>query len=523
MNAMIRSDILEQPGKWRIIGITTGFLIVATPALVLMFVTTGAVPGRIGSLIGGAFGWAILRSLAVASLAAVFSLAVGLPAGIVAALYDFSARRLLLGLLALPLLLPSFIQAIGLSLLRPVLGLSADGFLSGLSGVALSFALFGIPLVLFITLASVRGISRSQVDAARLAGGEWHVVGCVARSVFSAAALAGALAGVLTLSDPGPGQILGYNGAAAEILVSFASQYDFALATRQCLLLAGVVFVLSLPVALRLAPRLATGLLARDVTPVPLTRNRAASHAGPALLLGLLVFILVLPLAGFVRPLFGNFPVGRVAQEVARTLGDTLAYGTMAGLLAVVLGVALAACAGRSAKMRIGVLCGLVLVLAAPPSLGALGWIHLAGVSPASLDPVLRSMFTVSLALALRFFPIVTLFAMRGLGTVSPSWAGAAAVHGVSFPKFVQKVLAPWLAPAVLMAALLVVLLATADVSSVLLLHPPGRGSLPLAIFTVMANAPESLVGALCLAYVGGAAGLLGLGWWLVNTFKTKS
>jgi ABC-type Fe3+ transport system permease subunit len=157
------------------------------------------------------------------------------------------------------------------------------------------------------------------------------------------------------------------------------------------------------------------------------------------------------------------------------------------------------------------VLVGLVSVLALPPSLSALGWIYLSNVSPASLDPVLRSSLTVGLALAFHLFPIATIFAMRSLGASSVSWVDAAAVHGVSLSAFARRVGVPWMAPALLLGALLVALLATADVSSVLLLHPPGNGSLPLAIFTVMANAPESLVGALCLAYVGGAGALLGV------------
>jgi ABC-type Fe3+ transport system permease subunit len=56
---------------------------------------------------------------------------------------------------------------------------------------------------------------------------------------------------------------------------------------------------------------------------------------------------------------------------------------------------------------------------------------------------------------------------------------------------------------------LLASLLAAADVGTVLLLHPPGEASLPLAIFSVMANAPESLVASLCMAYVLAAGALL--------------
>jgi len=520
---MISCLKLEQPGKWRVAGLAVGFLIAFTPALVLVFAAEGSRSPDIGSLLGGAFGTRIPRSLAVAFAAALLSTVVGLPAGVVAGLYDFPARRLLLGLLALPLLVPSFIMAIGLSLARTALGLPADGLLSGFNGTAAAFALFGVPMVLFITLASVRGISRRQVDAARLAGGERHLFACVARSVFPAAALTGAVAGVLTLSDPGPGQILGFSGAASEILASFAAQYDFALAARQCLLLAGVVFVFALPVALLLAPRLAIGLLARDATPAPLVRTQSTSLLGPVLLGALLVLTVTVPLAGFIQPLFRNFPAERAAQEIGRTLGHTLTYGVTAGLLATLLGVALALCAGRSSKLRIGLLAGLVLVMALPPSLGALGWIHLAAVSPSSLDPALRSPFTVSLALALRFFPVVTLFAMRGLGTTSPSWAGVAAIHGVSLSVFARKILAARLVPPVITSALLVVLLATADVSSVLLLHPPGKSSLPLAIFTVMSNAPESLVGAMCLAYVGGAGLLLVVAWVASIWLRRKS
>jgi hypothetical protein len=38
------------------------------------------------------------------------------------------------------------------------------------------------------------------------------------------------------------------------------------------------------------------------------------------------------------------------------------------------------------------------------------------------------------------------------------------------------------------------------------LVHPPGEAPLSLAIFTVMANAPDTLVATLCLLYIAIAA-----------------
>ena len=63
------------------------------------------------------------------------------------------------------------------------------------------------------------------------------------------------------------------------------------------------------------------------------------------------------------------------------------------------------------------------------------------------------------------------------------------------------------------LSCIIIALLATAEVGTALLLRPPGADSLPVQIFTVMANAPETLVSALCLIYILGAAILLSVGW----------
>jgi iron(III) transport system permease protein len=155
---------------------------------------------------------------------------------------------------------------------------------------------------------------------------------------------------------------------------------------------------------------------------------------------------------------------------------------------------------------------GLVL-LALPPSLPGLGIVKLATAAPEWLDPVLRSRGTVCWFLGLRFFPVSALLVFRAMASFSASWTYAAAIHGVPLTTYLVRILAPHLFQSVLASVLLVALLATADVTSVLLLHPPGQGSLPLAIFTVMANAPESLVASLCLVYLGLAGGLVTLLW----------
>ncbi len=509
---MISPLTLERPGAWRGAGIATGLLLAAAPVIVAAFGLTGATgSGHESGFLDASFGPAMLKSLQVASVVWLVSACIGLPAGLLSALYAVPLRRLLLVLVAMPLLVPSFLWALGLSMLRIALGLPADGILSGFSGTVLAFSATAVPLVTLATHVASRGISQDETDAARLAGGERHVVFCAARSVLPVAVGAGLLGGILTLSDPGPGQILGFGGAASHILVSMAAQYDFALATRQSICLGAMVLVLAIPVAAWLSPRMASGLLARQTKPLVPARKPGPAWLGLGLLVGIIVVTTLLPLIGLLQPLSHDIPAGRALDTVGRTIGHTILYASVAGVTGTALGFALALCAGRHPRWRSVLLGGALVLFALPPALPSLGAIHLAGIAPPALDPVTRGPAIVGLIEALRLFPLGAILAMRILGTSSPQWAAAAAVHGIPLRTYFRRVLVPWVLPAAAITTLLIALLATADVTTVLLLSPPGGESLPLAIFTVMANSPEGLVASLCLIYLLGVLLLMAL------------
>jgi iron(III) transport system permease protein len=478
-------------------------LVLIAPSMPLLWAVME--PSASASGLGSGFISALGRSLAVGAGAVAGSLIVGLPCGLLAGLYRFPARNILLGSLALPLLVPSFLWAIGLSNLRIELGLPRDSFLSGASGCILSFAALGAPMVLFAVLLAVRSLPHSQIDAARLAGGESAVLYYAGRAALPVALAVSLLGGVLSLSDPGPGQILGFSGAATQILVSFSSLYDFDLAARQCLAIAGVVLLVSAPLVWSCARWLAVELLPLNVAAVKPRQWTTANWLGPTLLGLAFLVIAMAPLAGLTLPVLNRFWLDRVLETLTRTGGNTLLYSILAGVIATVLALCLAICAARVRSLRIALFAGLVLVFVLPPSLGALGTIFAASGAPSWLDPVLRSHFTVGAALGVRLTPIAGIILVRAMGATPPSWALAAAVHGVSLTAYMRKVLGPVLAGSLAISVTLVALIATADVTTILLLQPPGQSSFPVTLFTVMANAPESMVASLCLSYIAGA------------------
>jgi ABC-type Fe3+ transport system permease subunit len=388
-------------------------------------------------------------------------------------------------------------------------------------GSALVFGSAAAPIVLLTALAATRTLSASQLDAARLAGGELHVLKHACRQAAPVALLAAGLAGVLTLSDPGPGQILGLRSAASEILTSFSALYDFNLAGRQCLALSVVVLALVGPMIVAMAPRLSRQLLARQTRPASPVRHRGMAVGAGLLLVVVAAINLAAPLVGLLKPLAHRVELQRVWSSVGRTGVNTLIYAAGAGVAAAVVGLSLAFLAGRGLRLRVVCLAASLVLLAQPPALMALGLVQVGSSAPAWADWLLRSRLTVCLALGFRLFPVAAVLALRAWGSMPASWASAAAVQGVPLGVYVRRVVAPFFAPSALAAVLLVGLLATADVSTVLLLHPPDEASLPLTIFTVMANAPESFVASLCLAYVLGAAMLLAALWFLPRGKQT--
>lgn len=505
--------LIERWAWWRPAGVSVILALAGAPSVPLIWQAIGA-----GGLTGGlteAFRSSLMNSTQVAILAGAAALFTGLPLGVLAGIYSFPFRTLMLVILAMPLLLPSHLLAIGWSSIG--IRLSFSEWLSGLPGCVLVFAAMGVPLVLLTTLASCSSLTESQIEAARLSGGERTVITQVLRHAFYPGLVAATLSGILSLSDPGPGQIFGLPVAAAEILTSFAAFFDFARAGQQCLILSGITLCIVAPALFFAASPLANELLVRQTRPIRLKRQAAPSRLAALLMFGVVAVQLMFPLLGLSLPAFSGGQFERAWNEVARTFQDTALYAAGAGMTATALGFLLAFCAARNERLRHACLAGSLALLALPPSLAALGVIAIAVGAPEWTDPLLRSRLTVSLTLGARFFPVSALVALRAWASTPATWVLAAAVHGISLRRYLWKVLLPFLAPSLLMSFLISALLAASDVVTTLLLHPPGASSLPLTIFTIMANAPESIVATLCLLYVAGAAILMGCLWWITG------
>jgi len=450
----------------------------------------------------GHFISSVIRSLVVMFSVVVISTGVGLPLGTLAGLYEFRGKRFLLGILAIPLLMPSFLWAIGLSQFQILLNISESTNTSGALGSVFVFSCLAIPLTIYASMLGVKSLSSSQIDALIMAGSpHWYFLQVLKRAA-PITILVSLLAGVITLSDPGPGLILGFPGAAAEILVSFSALFDFELARSQCLFVAALSLLISLPIIIFLGPHLSTALLAQESASNKLIENDTAQRFATLVFIVLLIAIIGIPLTGLFKPLLQEIELVYALKTLQRTAANTLFYSLTAGFLSTLLALILVLYFSHNKRMKVTLITLSLVFIALPSSFVALNVIELGARVSADWDWLLRGRFLVAAVLGIRFFPIATLLIINRYATISPGWFDAAKISGVSRIKFYLQVIIPFLSPALALSILIVTLLATAEIGTILLLRPPGEDSFPLAIFTIMANASEVKVASLCFIYV---------------------
>ena len=141
---------------------------------------------------------ALKESLHVGVLAVTCSLATGLPLAYALARLHFRGESILLGAILLPLVAPPLLLAISLLPVVQMLGLWGTS-----TSLALAHALYGMPMVCWLTRSALLGANPDVENAARgLGASSWRVVHRITLPLIGPSVLAGAvMAFVLSLNE----------------------------------------------------------------------------------------------------------------------------------------------------------------------------------------------------------------------------------------------------------------------------------------------------------------------------------
>ena len=121
---------------------------------------------------------------------------------------------------------------------------------------------------------------------------------------------------------------------------------------------------------------------------------------------------------------------------------------------------------------------------------------------PGPIGAVYGTVTMLLLAYLARFVPVAALVTAASVRQIPRSHEEAAAVAGVGWLRAVAAVVIPQVTRGLAAAWVVAFVFAFGELGASILVSPPGESTLPIRIYTLIANAPSSTVAALALLQV---------------------
>ncbi len=419
-------------------------------------------------------------------ISVVLAVVFGTGAAWLVSAFRFPGRDLFRWALVLPLALPTYISAITFaSLLGPTgsirLALDLPFDIVNLPGLALVFALVLFPYVYLPARAAFSMSMAPHLDAARMLGGGairrfFRVAAPLARPAIAGGAF---LVAMETLNDYGAVKYYGMHTLTAGIFRAWGGLYDVGSALR----LSGLLLVLVLFLVW------SEGRLRKRAL------HSSANHATERI--ALVGWKRIMASAGCGVLLFAGFvlPVGAIVMDAVRTadrahlaivlpaLGNTLLIGSIAAMLTLGIAVVLAY-SERHERSRSRLVNWAGLGYAVPGSVIALGVMALAGwIGERTGIVLIGGISLLVYAFSVRFLALAGQPLRAGLAQQQLSLDESARLLGASPLRTFFSVNMPLLRPALMAAALLVLMEVVKELPLTMILRPFDFNTLSTRVF----------------------------------------
>ena len=436
---------------------------------------------------------------------ALVASAIGVPLGIVLARVPLGRKGLLRLLLAAPALLPPYIVALAWvylggsrGLVATVLGVDVlSEWTYSLSGTIVVLGLTYYPLAMLATEVAMRRIDGRLEEAALVVAPPGRVLWRITLPMASRSILAAALLTfVLAVAEFGVPGLLRVRVYTTEVFTAFAALYDFTRAIIVavpllvlCACVAGVAVVVA-------GDRLITP---RRLTGVPPPLLQSCQRTATGLIVLVIAAAVGLPLLILAREAAGIRSSSAVFAGSGQAIANSVVLAAIGATAVVSVATWLGYARARTSRL-LGQLADIALVVlfAVPSTIVGVGLIGIWNRSgPFGAAYGTEGMFVlVHLA---RFVPVAVLVLAAAVAHVPASHEEAAAVGGAGWLRTMRRIVAPQVSLGIATAWVVAFVLAFGELGASILVAPPGESTLPIRIYTIIANTPPSHVAALAL------------------------
>lgn len=504
LSAALRSA--WHPGPWLAVALGVVSVTGGLPLVVLGIVALRDLPTVGMALLSSRTAMLLVNTVRLSLAVALFVGALGTALGILLAKTDLAGRRTLMVLLTFPLFLPPYILALGwftvlsrqglvTALLGPLVGIATSDAFFGLGGAVLVLTVAYTPIVLHLVRIALRSIDPATEEAARLRFPWLRIIWRIDLPLIAPAiALGMLLTFILVIGEFGVPAYLRYPVFSGAVFTQFAAFLDIQAAVVTSIPLA--LLVLGGVAAERYWLRARVQFLARART-IPVVAPLGAWRTIAAT--GTWMYTLVtvgLPLAGLALQAGGSVNYVAALGGAGASVVASLWTATVAATLITIVGLLLAYLVERTARGRRNFVdTGLVLLFAAPGTV--LGVALILMWNRAGLAYVYASAAIILISYVAHYTPLAARAIGVSLHAISTNVEEAARVAGIPWTRMIRRVLVPLLAPAVAAAWALTFVFCLRDLDLVMTVQPPGVETMPIRIYTLMANSASAVTAAL--------------------------
>ena len=448
----------------------------------------------------------MLNTALLGAGSSLFATLIGAPLGLLFAHTIIPLKRSLRIALVTPLLIPPYILALAWVYVGGPTGLIAQLFgrdlLSdwtySLTGTVVVLGAGFYPLAMLSTEAAARRVDGRLEEAALLVASRPRVLWRITLRLIAPSVVATALViFVLAVSEFGAPGLLRARVFTTEVFTAFSALYDFGAATA-----------MSIPL---LVAALIAGAAAQFVIGERLLVTRRGANSGSRLLAGrkpivFFVALLVIAVCALLPLIALALEAGkmqRVFEAAARSrtairnsLWLAVTGATIITMLSVLLGY------GRArARTRLRGLGDLVMIVifAVPSTVTGVGLI---GLWNRPRLGVYGTEAIVVIAYLARFVPVATLMLAASVRQVPVSFEEAAELSGAGWMRAFARIVLPQIKTGIAASWVVAFIFAFGELGATVLVAPPGESTLPIRIYTLIANTSTNEVAALALTEV---------------------
>jgi iron(III) transport system permease protein len=436
---------------------------------------------------------------------ALLATAIGAPLGLALARVPLRGKSLLRVALAVPTLLPPYIVGLAWTYLGGSRGLVASvtgqdllsEWIYSLPAAIVVLSLVFYPLSMLATELTLRRIDGRLEEAAVLVAPAGVVLRRITFPLAAPAILATALIiFVLAVSEFGVPGLLRVRVYTTEVFTAFAALYDFTRAIVLALPLVLLCLIVAVMAVALVGERLVTGRRVSGASPVRLDAWRQPAEAVVIATVAIATGIPLIVLAG---EALGAESLGAVFQGSGPAIVNSLLLATF-GATAVVIVATWLGYARARAGARVGRIADalFIVVFAVPSTIVGVGLIGLWN-RPGVLGAAYGTDAMFILGYLARFVPVAALAIAAATRYVPMSHEEAASVNGAGWLRTMIRIVLPQIRLGLVTAWVIAFVLAFGELGVSILIAPPGEATLPIRVYTIIANTPPSHVAALAL------------------------